>query len=190
MKIAILGWGSLLWDKREEFEKHIGIWNEKNGPELEIEFSRISSSRDGALTLVVDEQNGTPCKVAFAFSKRTDPQEVICDLRCREGTTLANIGYYFRDSKKTNAKDGSKSHVSITTWAEESGVDVVVWTMLKSNFKDETKKEFSTDAAVEYVSSELGSEGKKKQIEYVRKAPDFVKTPLRTRLEQLPWFNI
>jgi len=44
MKIAILGRGSLLWDKKPEFEKRHGSWYE-DGPLLKLEFSRISDSR-------------------------------------------------------------------------------------------------------------------------------------------------
>ena len=50
MKIAILGWGSLLWQPKDlQFDKEIG-WS-KNGPMLPIEFARIS--KDGRLTLVI-----------------------------------------------------------------------------------------------------------------------------------------
>ena len=50
MKIAILGWGSLIWNQNGLPVK--GQWK-KNGPVLPIEFSRVS--RDGRLTLVIDE---------------------------------------------------------------------------------------------------------------------------------------
>ena len=45
MHIAILGWGSLLWDERLEFDDHHAPW-ELDGPNLEIEFStaRVRSS--------------------------------------------------------------------------------------------------------------------------------------------------
>jgi hypothetical protein len=50
-KIAILGWGSLLWDKsKREFDDQHDGWR-FDGPVLKIEFSRISSSHDNALTL-------------------------------------------------------------------------------------------------------------------------------------------
>jgi hypothetical protein len=52
MNIAILGWGSLVWDQRvlpTESE-----WNSE-GPRLPIEFSRVS--QDGRLTLVIDSCN-------------------------------------------------------------------------------------------------------------------------------------
>jgi len=41
MEIAILGWGSLLWDQCTEFDSQHDSWN-YDGPELKIEFSRIS----------------------------------------------------------------------------------------------------------------------------------------------------
>lgn len=50
MSIAILGWGSLLWDERPEFDQHHGVW-QFDGPHLNLEFSRKSSSRENALTL-------------------------------------------------------------------------------------------------------------------------------------------
>ena len=56
MRIAILGWGSLLWDKRAEFdwfEKQYEQW-QCDGPTLKLEFSRVSESRGNALTLVLD----------------------------------------------------------------------------------------------------------------------------------------
>ena len=57
MKIAILGWGSLLWDRQAEFDKHHDDW-QFDGPSLQLEFSRVSESRKDALTLVVDTNHG------------------------------------------------------------------------------------------------------------------------------------
>lgn len=65
MKIAILGWGSLLWDQRAEFDKKHEDW-QFDGPSLMLEFSRVSQTRNGALTLVLDFNNGKPCQVAYA----------------------------------------------------------------------------------------------------------------------------
>ena len=92
MKIAILGWGSLLWDQRAEFDKQHEGW-QFDGPSLKLEFSRVSETRNNALTLVLDSNNGNSCQVAYALSNRKNPDDAICDLRCREGTTLKNIGF-------------------------------------------------------------------------------------------------
>src|SRR3989304_5213294 len=71
MRIAILAWGSLLWDEEgnREFDKWRGDW-EFDGPSLRIEFSRISKSRKDALTLVIDPENGVPTIVAWCPRKR------------------------------------------------------------------------------------------------------------------------
>jgi len=55
--IAILGWGSLIYELGE-LESYVASDWKDGGPKLPIEFSRVSSSRDGALTLVIDEKNG------------------------------------------------------------------------------------------------------------------------------------
>jgi hypothetical protein len=63
--IVILGWGSLLWDRRAAFDEQRGEW-QFDGPNLSLEFSRISKTRAGALTLVIDPINGERCSVAYA----------------------------------------------------------------------------------------------------------------------------
>ena len=64
MKIAILGWGSLIWLPKDlKFDTNSG-WKE-NGPVLPIEFARIS--KDGRLTLVITP-NGTEVPTLYAVS--------------------------------------------------------------------------------------------------------------------------
>jgi hypothetical protein len=181
MKIAILGWGSLLWSGGTEFDKQHEDWK-FDGPNLELEFSRVSQTRNGALTLVLDIKNGKLCQVAYALSKRKDPDDAICDLQCREGTTLNNVGcYYANNSRKQSQKEGVMK--SIQSWASKRKIDVVIWTDLASNFqkKSKCKKPFSIEAALCHIQA-LDSEGKAKAAEYVWRAPEFVKTPLREAL--------
>ena len=185
-RIAILGWGSLLWDERPEFDEHHGSW-ESAGPELKIEFSRVSQTRGGALTLVVDPSNGTNCRVAFARSKRRDPEDTICDLRSREGTTRSNIGFYFADGSRSQCKD-SRTLAAVTAWVAASANDVVVWTDLRSNFQSLCGQPFSIEAALAHLRS-LEARAKSGAAEYVWRAPGFVKTALRTALEAEPWFK-
>ena len=113
-RIAILGWGSLLWDARPEFDEYHDYW-EMAGPELKIEFSRVSKMRGNALTLVVDPSNGSKCRVAFALSKRCDPEDAICDLWSRESTTRSNIGFYFAEGPRSQSKD-SQTLATVTAF--------------------------------------------------------------------------
>src|SRR5690348_12261181 len=97
-KIAILAWGSLIWDDGwPQFDKQRGEWL-KDGPVLPLEFSRISASRDKALTLVIDPDNGSDCKVMYAISKRKNPDDAIADLRDREGTIMDHMGFHFANN--------------------------------------------------------------------------------------------
>ncbi len=187
MKIAILGWGSLLWDRKPSFDKYCSEWN-YDGPSLRLEFCRVSKTRNGALTLVLDAINGRPCQVAYTLSKRLTPDDSISDLRCREGTTLANIGFYFSDGSRKYSRDDEVQKI-IAAWASSKEVDVVIWTGLESNFKEESrcKSDFSVAAALSYLQ-QLDAEGKAKAAEYVWRAPDFIRTPLREVLQSQPWF--
>jgi hypothetical protein len=187
MKIAILGWGSLIWDRRKEFDGQHEDW-QSDGPNLKLEFSRVSQTRCDALTLVLDAQNGTSCRVAYAISKRENPDDAICDLRCREGTTLSKIGFYLADGTRGQSRD-RESFASIGAWAAGKKIDVVIWTDLESNFKDKGRcgKSFSIKNALCHIQA-LDAEGKAKAAEYVWRAPAFIDTPLRKALQSQPWF--
>ena len=182
-KIAILGWGSLIWDKRPEFDAHHEEWL-PGGPVLQLEFSRISESRKGALTLVIDNEHGTACETSFVVSTRKNPDDAMADLRCREGTIMSRIGYHFADASRTCSPEVPGT---IAPWAADKGFDVVVWTGLASNFKKRTGKDFSIPNAVAYLQS-LPPEGKAMAASYIWRAPEFVKTSLRTALQIEAWF--
>jgi hypothetical protein len=72
-QIAILRWGSLLWDGQNNryFDVLHGPWM-FDGPELQLEFSRKSQTRSGALTLVIDSKHGASSRVAYAVSTRVE----------------------------------------------------------------------------------------------------------------------
>jgi hypothetical protein len=181
MKIAILGWGSLLWEGGREFDDLHETW-QYDGPNFKIEFCRVSESRLGALTLVIDTEHGFPVTVAWCLSKREKLEDAAADLRCREGTTNANIAHVRLDEEPLETKD------PIVAWARSKKLDAVVWTALKSNFKQKVKAPFSVEAALAYVKT-LTPAGKVKAAEYIWRAPDFVQTAVRTALQQEPWFS-
>jgi hypothetical protein len=185
-KIAIIGWGSLIWERRDDFEKCIGTW-EEDGPILPIEFSRISDSRNGALTLVIDPDNGSQVRTKYTLSKRKYPEDATCDLRTREGTVMRYIGLIDLE------KDIYRGHWSfvidkIKLWANEKQLRAVVWTDLPSNYTEKTQKVFEPGNAIEYLKN-LNDEGQKSAKEYIRKALSEVRTPLRIKVSQDQWFE-
>ncbi|WP_333834685.1 hypothetical protein [Rubrimonas sp.] len=190
MKIAILAWGSLVWDDNwPNFDKQRGDWF-TDGPILPLEFSRVSASRDGALTLVIDTLNGKDCKVMYALSKRTNPDDAIADLRDREGTIMRHIGFCF--AKNLELKCVPPVPPSIPIWASSNKIELVIWAGLPSNFSDRNAvkagTKFSVEAAVAHLQN-ISPKGKAAAAEYVWRAPELVVTPLRTKLQTEPWFE-
>ncbi len=182
-RIAILGWGSLLWDKRSDFDEQHEDW-QPGGPAVPLEFSRVSSSRDGVLTLVIDTINGALCPTAYAISKRRSPDDAVADLRCRDGTIMRHMGFYFRDASRQCVPQAPKT---IAGWAVDRDFDVVVWTGLPGNFQEKVGEPFSVESATRHIQR-LPPAAKSRAAEYVWRAPEFVQTPLRTTLQASPWF--
>lgn len=185
MRIAILGWGSLIWEPGDLPLQTDWIMG---GPQLPLEFSRASTSRDGALTLVIDPKNGTMVQTRYAISERSVLPEAIEDLRKREKTASDSIGY-------VNLTEGSKRcnfHPEvgdvISRWAEDNNIDAVIWTDLPSNFSEKIGADFSVPKAIEYLKT-LSQDGATKARRYIREAPNEVDTLLRRMVRDDPWFN-
>jgi hypothetical protein len=158
MRIAIIAWGSLVSDPRTLQIK--GNWDNQ-GPRLKIEFSRVS--KDGRLTLVIDPLNGA------------------------EVNTYKRIG--FVDTKNNrNSKSEFHNQVDVfekmVTWCKDNNFDAAVWTALPSQFKDQTKMEFSVSNAIKYLDS-LPKTARKNALNYINEAPKEVVTPVRQKVEQL-----
>lgn len=183
MKIAILGWGSLVWDSRELPIKD--GWHE-GGPVLPIEFSRVS--KDCRLTLVIDPTNGAEVTTQFSLSKRKELEDAICDLRAREGTKHEKIGFVITNSNESNCKVMPEAEPLIRDWTREKKFDAVIWTDLCPNFEDQTKKDFTIGNAARYLEG-LPKGAKKEARKYIRKAPKAVTTPLRKKLLEDGWLE-
>lgn len=140
--------------------------------------------------MVIEHQFGAACTCAFSISARKNPDDTISDLRCREGTTLANIGYYFADGARQHAQSEA-TLIAVQTWAHAKNIDVVIWTDLKSNFSTESlvKKPFSVANAIAHLQL-LPSEVKAKAAEYIWCSPALVDTPLRCAVQTEPWFRV
>jgi hypothetical protein len=84
--------------------------------------------------------------------------------------------------------DARVPHGEIIAWARAKHLEAVIWTALSSNFQEKTTQPFSIDAALSYLKK-LTPAGKAKAAEYIWRAPDFVKTPLRSDVQREPWFE-
>ena len=180
-KIVILGWGSLIQQpKKLQIE---GTWDE-DGPKLKIEFSRVS--KNGRLTLVIDEENGIELSTLYIISACKTIDEAIKDLEKREDTNLSWIGYIDIKNNLCSYKINSNQidvFDTIKQWAKSKEFDAIVWTALKSNFKNKTGKFFTVDNAIEYLKNLCGSI-RDEAVKYFNQVPKQIKTPLRERFEK------
>ena len=184
MRIAIIGWGSLIWDPREL--PKVGDW-QADGPELPIEFSRISL--DKRLTLVIDAINGNPVRTLHVLSPRASLDDAQKDLRKREGTTNDYIGWVNNVKGESSLQaypEQVNIHGIVVKWCQEHEYSAAVWTALPSNFKAKVSRDFSVETTMAYLA-ELPMPELERALEYIRRAPANVDTPVRRRAEM--WFG-
>ena len=186
VKCAVLGWGSLVWDPRE---LKTAAPFAPDGPLLPIEFCRISA--DGRLTLVIDESFGDVCKTYSAPSAFDNLDAAIENLRQREGMSNARqVGFVELGSGKQSAvalERHPQVVATIAAWAESAGYDAAIWTALASNFDDKGGEPFSVTAAIRYLETLKAADAAAfaRALEYIRKAPPEVETPVREKVAKL-----
>jgi len=186
MKIAILGWGSLLWQPKElQFDKGIG-WSE-NGPMLPVEFARIS--KDGRLTLVI-AKDVKEVKTYFAISSYENEEEAVLDLVAREGCGRGQIGSYDKSKKTFSTKVFFDKN--ILEWINNTNIDVVIWTNLEEqwdvkNDNGEVIETIVPNERVDYLKR-LKNHTRALAEEYIRRTPTQIETHYRSLIEkELDW---
>jgi hypothetical protein len=172
VRIACIGWGSLVWDPG--VLRCVGSWH-GDGPKLPIEFARVS--RDCRLTLVLtpgaDLVPTLWCAVNYNSGEAAQAA-----LAGREGAGVHAIGLWPGPAPRHGI--GS---ADIAQWGKERGFDAVIWTALgpKFNAIDGVGPK-DADAAAAYVAG-LNADQHARASEYVRRAPDQVRTGFRAALE-------
>ncbi|MGJ1335925.1 hypothetical protein [Sphingobacterium siyangense] len=185
MKIAILGWGSLIWQPKDlDFDKELG-WN-KEGPNLPVEFSRVS--RDKRLTLVIDPV-AKEIKTLYSISTHLILKKAISNLVEREGCKVNGVGYYEK-SNGTFSPDHFGWKEQIKEWIYQTDIDAVIWTNLPKNFEDKNGRPHNTQNIVHYLESLSGDE-KDSAEKYIRNTPSQIQTVVRAEIEKrLGWTAI
>ena len=180
MRIAVLGWGSLVWSPREL--RISGGW-QADGPRLPIEFARIS--KDGRLTLVIYE-DGLAVPTLWAVSAAATVSDARSNLRLREGTLDQHIASTPPRPGTGDAPADAATEL-VEQWRRRQGLDAVVWTNLPSNFEERSGLSHNGEHVVAYLLT-LKGEQRKAAEEYMRRAPAQIRTPIRQFVEQrLGW---
>ena len=187
MKIAVLGWGSLIWQPKDlKFDANIG-WKE-NGPVLPIEFARIS--KDGRLTLVITPY-GTEVPTLYSISSFDNLDLAVLNLAVREGSGRMSIGSYNKSKDEFSPIDFSFKE-NIKNWIQTTDFDAVIWTNLPENWKirNEEKvvvKTIDPKDRINYLQNLKGAESALAE-EYIRNAPKQIATKYRNQIiKTLGW---
>lgn len=168
MKIAVICWGSVFWDKGSL--KTLGTWK-NDGPELPLEFCRISSPGRSKerVTLALNESSAM-CVTYWDVIAASDLKTARNNLRDREGAVTDDIETFMRGQNPLSA-----SAVQIDKWlVNHPEIEAVVWTGLASNWSKIRGVNFSTEDLVKYLDAKKGSMAKTK--ESFDKAPAQIQT--------------
>lgn len=172
MKIAVLGWGSLIWNPKRN-SGALNLADDKwfsDGPELPVEFARIS--RDKRLTLVLFP-SGEKVPVLWAMMAPNNLEEAIDNLRKVEGIPAYSkdrIGYVNLQSGGQRSSVVADIADEIRRWGYMKKVEAVIWVDLPPKFEEETGTEFTEDNVISYLNN-LANHSKKKAEEYIIRAP-------------------
>ncbi len=186
MRIAILGWGSLLWDLDDLAPKVAGPWELRAGPHLPMEFSRVSPKRFLSLVVCLDPEHGVGCATHAIRSARSDVRMAVADLAARERAPLSRIGW--ADASGRGFGRMPEVVAAVSAWCDERGWAAAVWTDLEPNFRETTGGAFTVPDGIAYLRT-LGGGGLDEARRYIRQAPATTRTPLRRALACDPWWR-
>jgi hypothetical protein len=176
MRIACLGWGSLIW--RPENLHFNGTWY-NDGPFLPIEYVR--KSNNGSLTLVITD-TAKPIQTLWTLMITENLETAITSLSNREGISEAKKNYLIGSIASTDATM-DRIKLIIKTWAERLKLDAVIWTNLPPKSPYGLGRVLTEDEAISYLRT-LDSKTKSIAEEYVRRTPRQIITDFRISIER------
>ena len=162
-KIAILAYGSLVWSPRNL--KTQGSW-QYGGPELPVEFSRITGNGRLVLTYTPGEP---PQPTYFIQSAYSSLDKALANVAEREGCNIQFI----------SSSDTDKPRFQ--NWLQEKGYDYALFCALPVNFEEDRAEKLNGLAAQIYLDS-LDEPRFNVAWEYIVNAPPEINTPVRSYL--------
>jgi hypothetical protein len=167
MKIACIGWGSLVWNPG-----NLLVENKEwffDGPLLPIEFVRISS--DKRVTLVIDEIS-SPISTLWNIMDTEDLQKAFNSLLEREGTIARRI-----HTIDCTSKPETKIQKIVQEWLKTKNLDKAIWTGLYLNANTQNARPTISEI-IKHLKS-LDKHELQKAKEYILRAPKQINTKYR-----------
>ncbi|MBA1204228.1 hypothetical protein G7009_21150 [Pseudomonas capeferrum] len=171
MKIACLGWGSLIW-KPEPLEV-VGPWHE-DGPHVPVEFCRVADGSELATAICLTT---SPLPVYWAVLASADLAEACQTLKARE-----QIPAHRGDAIGSLIVREDDQGV-LGRWAAARELDAVVWTALPPRYANIENRMPSQVDVIEYLGS-LTGDALEHAKRYIQRVPPQIRTPYRSAIEQ------
>jgi hypothetical protein len=190
-RVAILGWGSLLWDPgnlRNERE-----WR-SDGPWLPIEFARTSNlkeknGRRPYLSLVICPE-AELVRTYWDMSLCTEIADARLDLQRREACVIADVACLPKSYPAWSSLiPGLEGRIQDWLDSKRSDVDAVIWTNLGWKLPGATR--FSAEEGMKWLRGLREAKKDDTAEEYIRQTPSQTDTCLRRQArEEFGWSDI
>ncbi|MBS6032518.1 MULTISPECIES: hypothetical protein [Pantoea] len=178
MKIACLGWGSLIW--KSGALPVASPWH-CDGPRVPIEFVRISEGGELATAICL---NATPVPVLWAWLNTASLETACRALREREGIP---------DSREDGLGILTVTDTSagpLADWARARGIEGLIWTALPACMAGVEGRIPALDEAVAYLQR-LEGDTREHARRYIEQVPAQIDTAYRRAFAALPgWQRI
>ena len=173
MTIGILAYGSLIEDPGIEIESLIDSRILDVETPFRIEFSRTSSSRGGAPTLVLDN-NGSYVNGQILVLKSNISLEKAKDLLWRRETR--------KEGKYKEVKNPPPNKVVVEVLENFKDIDYVLYTKIGANIENPTAEKLAT-LAIESAKKDAGKKGKDGISYLISVKSQGIETPLINEYE-------
>jgi cation transport regulator ChaC len=176
--IGILAYGSLIEDPGIELEPLISKRISGIETPFNIEFSRSSSSRAGAPTVVPVENCGAPVKAVILVLKDTVEIDNAKDILWRRETRNEKSNKHY-----SNPKTPTLNQVVVGEATGLGGIDIVLFTKIGANIDSPSPKKLA-DLAIKSAKGKAGETGKDGISYLISVKNQNIVTPLMPKYEE------
>lgn len=172
MKIACLGWGSLIW--KPGALPVASQWHH-DGPAVPIEFVRIADGGELSTAICL---NARPVPVFWAWLNTASLESACRALRIREGIPDSRVdGVGMMTVTESSAGP-------LATWAQAKGIEGLIWTDLPARMAHVEGQIPTLDDARHYLQN-LTGETREHAFHYIEQVPAQIDTAYRRALADL-----
>jgi hypothetical protein len=179
LKIAVVGWGYLIWDRRS---LDIAPEWRADGPRLPVEFARFAFPPRLVPVLV----EGAPLQPTFwTLSQKQSVLAAAADLAVREGVGTHDIGSW---SRADAMRPPLGFEAVMAQWGVLTGLDGAVWRAVEPNLPDGSRGFPSEQLRLEFLRELVATGREQDAKEYFERMPAQIRTPFQVLVErELGW---